>query len=67
MISNGWMNVNRVQLHLSGLIETASYTVMLKIWITGWQFEVRLLLFAVVPAPKHFDHASFEVLEAITP
>ena len=54
MISNGWMNVNTVQLHLSGLIETASYTDMLKSRIFGfflrrsqWQFEVRLLIFAV--------------------
>ena len=47
--------VNTIELHLSGLIGTASHADMQKIRIMGfffenrlhWQFEVRLLLFTV--------------------
>ena len=46
---------NKVELHLSGLIETASHPDKQKIWVIEfifdnrlhWQFEVRLLLFTI--------------------
>jgi hypothetical protein len=67
---------NTVNFHLSELIGTANHPDMQKIRIIGfffenrlhWQFEVRLLLFAVctVPASKLFDDACFQVLETIT-
>ena len=61
-----------IELHLSGLIGSASHPDIQKIRIIGfflenklhWQFEVRLLQFTActVRASKPFDHVWFEVL-----
>ena len=65
-----------VDLHLSGLNGTASHQHVQKIWIIGFFFFLKIgyiggLKFGCcylqyVPASKPFDHALFEVLEAIT-
>jgi hypothetical protein len=55
-------HIKTVELHLSGLIETASHPDMQKIRITGfffenrlhWQFEVRLLLFTLCTCVRTF-------------
>ena len=65
--------VNVLERHLSALIQTASYPYVQKFQIIRfffenvlhWQFAVRLLQFTV-PASKPFDHALFEVQDAIT-
>ena len=54
-----------VELHIPGLIGTASHPDMQKIRIIGfffenrlhWQFAVRLLPFTYVPGSKLFDYA----------
>ena len=59
---------------LSGLSGAASHPDRQKIriiWLffehgLHWQFEVRLLLFTLCTCEKPFDHAWFDVLEAIT-
>jgi hypothetical protein len=56
---------NTAELHLTGLIGTASHSDMQKIRIIGcffenrlhWQFEVRLLLFTVCIYVKTLDYA----------
>ena len=65
---------NTAQLHLSGLIGTASHPVKQKIRVTGFFLKIRYIgslhfgcyYLQYVPASKPSDHAWFEVLEAIT-
>jgi hypothetical protein len=73
LLSRGTKPVT-VEPHLSGLIGAASHSVIQKIRIIGfffenrlnWQSEFRLLQFTEIPASKGFDHALFELLEAVT-
>ena len=66
------IKLNTVELHLSGLIGTASLPGMQKIRIIGFFFDSSLnwqlgcYYLQNVPASKPFDYAWFEILEAIT-
>jgi hypothetical protein len=69
-------HTSAVELHLPGLILTASRPNMQKILIIGFFFESRLYLhvnlgsyylqYTSIPASKPSDQALFEVLEAVT-
>jgi len=64
---------NTIELYLSGLIGTASHTYIQKIRIIGFFLKINYIgslkfvcyYLQYVPASKLFDHAWFEVLEAI--
>jgi hypothetical protein len=74
---NGWSQTSTppstVELHLSGLIGTASHSDMQKIQIIGFFFKIGYIFrfnfgcyyLQQVPAPKPSDHTLFVVLNVI--